>query len=100
MSSNMEFLEQLLIGEDGMLLSLRMGEGLQEKKVQQIIDVLVKLSKEWSGSDCIPKKALDLFIDIFPVMQSSCDWYSEEETIKIMNAADRIIDSIRDCIIG
>lgn len=100
MSSDLEFLEQLLIGEDGMLLSLRMGDGLQEKKVQQVIDVLGKLSKEWSGSECIPKKAVDLFIDIFPVMQSSCDWYSEAEVIKIMDAADQIVNSIRDCIIG
>lgn len=94
----MEILEELLIGEDGILLSLRMGDGLQEEKVKQVIDIIAKLSEEWFGSDCIPKKAVDLFIDIYPVMQSTCDWYSETEATKIMDSADRIIDSIRDCI--
>lgn len=98
MSTTLDNFEQLLIGDDGLLVSLRMGEGLQKEKVQQIICVLGKLSKEWESSDCIPKKAVDLFIDIFPVIQSSCSWYSDEEAEDIMDAADRIIDSIRNCI--
>lgn len=100
MSSNLNILEQLLIGQDGILLSLRMGDGLEEEKVERIIRILGKLSKEWSGNESIPKKAVDLFIDIYPVMQSSCDLYSEETAVKIMNVADKIIDSIRNCIIN
>lgn len=98
-SSKLEQLENLLLSEDGLLVSLRLGNGLDEEKVENICCVLKELQVEWEDYDFIPKKAVDIFIDFYPAMESSCGLYSEDEADKIIDKADKIMDLIRDCII-
>lgn len=97
-NSNLEKLEELLLSEDGLLVSLRLGNGLDEVKVEKICYVLKELKVEWEDFDFIPKKAVDIFIDFYPAMESSCGLYSEEESDKIIDTADKIMDLIRECI--
>jgi hypothetical protein len=98
MSDKLELLKELLLGEGGLLISLRLGDGLNKEKVQKICDVLTELASDWQSKDLIPKKAANLFVDIYPVMESACDLYDENEVLEIMDAADKIVDRIRDCI--
>ena len=45
MNDRIDLLERLLLdGDDGLLISLRMGEGLDEGKAKQIYEVLTDLS--------------------------------------------------------
>lgn len=98
MNDKLELLDELLLGEDGLLISLRLGDGLNKEKVDKVCDVLNKLAGDWADENSIPKKAVDLFVDFYPAMESSCGLYNEHEALEIMNAADRIMDRIRDCI--
>ncbi|MFC4801859.1 hypothetical protein ACFPA1_21235 [Neobacillus sp. GCM10023253] len=95
---NVDRLEELLLGDDGLLISLRLGYGLQSEKVVQIIEVLHYLSEEWSESDYIPKKAASMFADFYAAAYSSLGLYNEEVQIKIKDAVDKIMDAIRKCV--
>ena len=94
-----EQLKELLLGDTGLLVSLRLGDGLDNEKVMEIINILKKLKLEWEKENTIPKKAVDLFIDFYPVMESASVLYSDNESNMIMDAADKIMDLIRDCIL-
>ncbi|MBW5470330.1 hypothetical protein GPJ61_21115 [Brevibacillus formosus] len=98
MSEKLEVLEELLLGEEGLLISLRLGDGLNQKRVDEVCNILAELEVDWSGKDFIPKKAADLFVDLYPAMESSCGLYDENEGQEIMDAADKIMDRIRGCI--
>jgi len=96
---NIEKLEELFLGDDGLLISLRLGNGLNMKKVDEIIKILKVLSKEWANQNYIPKRAAEIFIDFYPAMESVCGLYSDDESTNIMDVADKILDLIRDCVI-
>jgi hypothetical protein len=96
---NIKKLEELLLGDAGLLIALRLGNGLNIRKADEIIKILETLSNEWADKDYIPKKAAELFIDFYPAMESACGLYSDNESINIMDVADKIVDLIRDCVI-
>ncbi|GHH99910.1 hypothetical protein [Neobacillus kokaensis] len=98
MKNNLELLEGLLLNDDGLLKSLRMGDGLDKEKANQVYKVLADLAAEWKGQEKIHKKAVDLFIDVYPAMLSSSDYYSDKVANEIMDCCDKIIDLIRDCL--
>ncbi|AEV68911.1 hypothetical protein [Acetivibrio clariflavus] len=98
MENKLMVLEELLLSDNGLLVSLRLGDGLKQDKVEMICKLLEELAKDWASIDCIPKKAVDLFIDFYPAMESSCGLYNEEEQVLIMDVADKIMDLIRECV--
>jgi hypothetical protein len=98
MENKIDMLEELLVGDEGLLISLRFGDGLNKNKLEKVFNLLEEFAEEWSDEHCIPKKAVDLFIDIYPSMEATCELYDEKEEIEIMNAADKILDLIRDCV--
>lgn len=99
MDDKLELFEELLLGDEGLLISLRLARGLSNEKVDKVCEVLDKLASDWENQDSIPKKAVDLFVDFYPAMESTCGLYEEDELIEIMNAVDKIMDRIRDCIV-
>lgn len=100
MVNNLDILEEELLGDDGLIISLRFAKGLDEDKVLNICSTLKKLSKEWEKMDSIPKKAADLFIDFYPTVEAACELYDEEVKIRIMDSVDKIMDLMRDCLIN
>lgn len=97
-NSKLVTLEELLLLDEGILVSLRLGDGLNQDKVESICKVLEELSREWEQNDFIPKKAADLFVDFYPAMESACGLYTDEEQTIIMDAANKIMEFIRECI--
>jgi hypothetical protein len=95
---DVDTLENLILGDDGLLISLRLGYGLKSEKVSEIIDVLDHLSEEWAESEYIPKKAAGMFADFYLAAYGSLGLYNEEEGLKIEDAVDKIMDSIRKCV--
>ncbi|WP_139904467.1 hypothetical protein [Clostridium thermarum] len=90
-SSKLKKLEKLILADDGLLVPLILGNGLDEDKVEGICSILKELQVEWEKSDSIPQKAIDIFTDFFSAMESACGLYSEEESDKIMKATDKIM---------
>lgn len=95
---NVDTLEDLLLGDDGLLIALRLGYGLNSEKVTRIIEVLDYLSEEWAESEYIPKKAAGMFADFYLAAYSSLGLYNEEVGLKIEDAVDKVMDSIRKCV--
>ncbi len=54
--SNIEKLEALLLSENGMLISLRLAQGLDNKKVEEICKILLLLKEEWKDKKKYLKK--------------------------------------------
>ncbi|MDQ0891405.1 hypothetical protein QFZ81_006493 [Paenibacillus sp. V4I9] len=52
----------LLHQDDGLLIKLRMGDGLDKSKVDEISTVLSQLAIEWENDDKISKEAVDYFL--------------------------------------
>ncbi|MBN1051974.1 hypothetical protein DV092_07855 [Clostridium botulinum] len=100
MINDLDSFEDLLLGDDGLLTSLRLGYGLKQDKVEKLCDILKKLAEEWREERSVPKKAVDIFIDFYPTIESVCNLYSENEAIIIMDAGDKIMDLIRECVIN
>ena len=95
--NNVELLESLLLSDSGIIISLRMGDGLNFSLVDKVCEVLVELKDEWKVKDSIPKKAVDLFVDFYPAMESCEGLYNKKEFTEILDAADKIMNYIRDC---
>lgn len=97
--NKIEELKELFLSDDGLLVSLRLGDGLDKKKSDRICCILKDLKEEWKYSDCIPKMAVDIFIDFYPAIESSYKLYNDEEVNEIIESADIIMELIRDCIV-
>jgi len=97
-NDKLAYLEELLLNDEGLLISLRLGNGLNMEKIDLICGILKELSDEWKKDDVIPKKAANLFVDFYQAIESSCGLYNDEKQIQIMNAADKIMDLIRECV--
>lgn len=95
--NNVDLLEELLLSDNGFLISLRMGDGLKADLVDEICKVLDELANEWKNIDSIPKKAVDLFVDFYIVLVGSEGLYSEKEFDEIFDAGDKILSHIRAC---
>lgn len=87
-----------LLGESGFEMKLRLAKGIDEEMVPEIYKTLELIVAECKKSDYIPKKAASLFVDFYPSMENISSFYSPEESIKIMNIADKIMDLIRECV--
>jgi hypothetical protein len=95
--NKVDLLEELLLSDSGLIISLRMGDGLNVSLVDEICMLLDKLKVEWEKKDSIPKKAVDLFVDFYPAMESCEGLYNEKEFTEILDAADKIMNYIRAC---
>jgi hypothetical protein len=90
--------ELLLHQDDGLLIKLRMGDGLVKSKVDEVCAVLSQLAIEWGNDDKISKEAVDYFIHIDPVMNAALNLYSEKQQAEILIALDTIMDNVRHCL--
>lgn len=75
-----------------------MGDGLDKNRVDEVCAVLNQLSIEWKKDDKIPKEAVDYFINIDPVMNSTLNQYSEKQQEDILLALGTIMQSVRHCL--
>lgn len=88
----------LVLGDEGFLIKLRLGYGFDNRKFEKIKVVLKELAIEWEKESAIPKKACDVFVDFCPAIEGVLNLYDESERYVIMEAEDDIMALIRDCI--
>jgi hypothetical protein len=81
--------EELMIGDEGLLILLRLGYELDKEKANQVYKVLSDLAVEWKDQEQIPKKAADMIMDIYPAMLSGSGNYSEKVGMEIMDCCDQ-----------
>lgn len=98
MKSKIEFLNDLIIGEDGLLVNLRMGSGFDEFKYNLICDTISELTSMLKNSTNIPKSLAVIIVDLYYSIKQNSDLYNEEEEEKILYAAAKINELIFDLI--
>lgn len=99
LDKHIEVLENKLFDDNGLLIKLRLGKGLDESKVKEICDSLSELIDELKNVDYIPKRLALIFVDLYSAVESTCSLYNEEEINKIMDFADIIMNLVRECLI-
>jgi hypothetical protein len=95
---NDELLERLTSTAMEFLVPLRMGEGLDEHRYQQLVGVLRLASQRWRGDPFIPKRAAGVFVDLFDAVWSSSFLYPEPQSSQIRMRADRLAELVRECV--
>lgn len=97
--SNYERLCFLLLDiNNGFLIDLRFGKGINHNKVNEILDVLFDIKNEYKDSDVISKEICSLFIDFYPSIEGSLSLYSLEQVHEILEISDKIQDAMRECV--
>lgn len=93
-----DILIDLLLGDEGFLIKLRLGQGFDNSKFEKIKVVLKELALEWEKESAIPKKACDIFVDFSLAIEGTLNLYDESTRYIIMKAEDDIMDLIRACV--
>lgn len=97
--SNYERLCFLLLDiNDGLLIDLRFGKGINHNKANEILEVLLDIKNNYKNSDVISKELCNLFIDFYPFIDGSLSLYSIEEVHEILEISDKILDAMRACV--
>lgn len=85
---------ELIQGEDGLLVELRMDLVFNEEKYQRIVELLDKLIAEWRKVDAIPKKAVLAIVDLMNDLVGGNRFLSEEESIRLEDASLEIYEML------
>lgn len=82
-------IEELLNGEDGILMDLRFGDGLKKEKADKLL-VKVELLE---NNETVPKYFFDLIIDSILVITSSLD--TNNDKTEILEFLDIFTDKLK-----
>ena len=85
---------ELIQGEEGLLVEIRMDLIFNEKKYQRIVELLNQLIGEWRKVDTIPKKAMIAIVDLMIDLVGNNRFLSEEESLKVEDASIEIYDML------
>lgn len=77
---------------------LRMGQGIDVKKFNEICDILVALKDKWSESAYVPKEFMQIFLEFKESCENSLALYDEDEQIEILQQIDKILDLVNEII--
>lgn len=83
---------ELIQGEEGLLVEIRMDLIFNEKKYKRIVELLNSLIGEWRKVDAIPKKAMLAIVDLMTYLVGNNRFLSEEESLKVEDASIEIYD--------
>jgi hypothetical protein len=91
-------LNDLLYSDDGLLISLRMGDGLNKEKFSEVCEILKELATEWAGKDEISKYGAHLLFELYPALIGGSGFYGKEEQVQIEDATNQIYNLIVNCL--
>jgi len=100
--TNIERLEEALYGDEGFLIKLRMMNGFDENKFEEVCSILKDCEIEWKNIDSIPKRAVNLIVEICPAIMTYLDnslycKKDEKWNEKMWDAYLKIYDLILNC---
>ncbi len=99
MDNGVKVLENLLYGDkDGFEIVLRMGQGIDNIKFNEICNKLVELKNKWGESAYVPKAFMQIFLEFRECCENSLVFYDEDEQIDILQHIDKILDLVNEII--
>jgi len=79
--------QRMLDADKSFVLPLRLGDGFDEFRYNQLVDSIRDFHNDWIGSEVIPKKAAMLFVEIGSVVAACHTMYEGAERERILEAA-------------
>jgi hypothetical protein len=80
------------------LLPLRMGEGFDQKKYENLCDILRLCRDEWLNSEYVPKLAVEIMVDFYPLIEACTHIYKGKESERVFDAAVYVNNLAKDAV--
>lgn len=71
-------------------------DGIEDEAVERAVARLSELVPLYADRDALPKRLVNIFIDMQAALMSAADHHDSEKANRIMQAADRLADIARD----
>lgn len=87
---------ELIVGEEGFIVTLRCDNEFDEEKYTDIKKKLCILVSDWKEENQIPKKAMLAIVELIECLVGGSRFLSEAESIRIEDASIEIKDIINE----
>ena len=81
------YVDNLIAAAEEFLVPLRVAEGFHEDKFRKLVLALQACKAQWAIVDSIPKRAVGVLVDLFPLTLGCSDTYSGLEADQVTKAA-------------
>lgn len=100
MSMNKEtalaFVYKCLLGDDSIVVKLRMNEGLDDELFIKLIESLRFLVDYYSGEENVPKRLALCMVDIYAAFSFREGFYSSSDAVRIEDAGTQLQELATD----
>jgi hypothetical protein len=79
-------------------LALRSRQGFSEDLYERVVRALARCAEDWREIDCIPRHAVNVLVDLQPIMLATADLYEPNLRDRIVDAAIHIGDLTREAV--
>ncbi|MBO5318197.1 MAG: hypothetical protein J6B01_00125 [Ruminococcus sp.] len=87
-----EKLHDLVVNEDGLLVTLRCENYFDDKKYIEIKNILKKLVPLWKANNCVSISGLLSVVNLIEYIAGGNRYLSDEDSIKLEDACIEIMD--------
>lgn len=92
----MDDLYHLLYDDEGLLLTFRNDNRLDEEKYNKVKEIIIGFISIWKTKDVIPKKAFLMILDLDDTLVGGSRFLNDEETIRVEDASIEIYSLLQD----
>ena len=89
----------LLAAAEGLLVPLRMGDGLDEAALARLESALDDFASAWRGEAMIPKAAASVLAELCPALETSSYLYPDERGNVVRQQAAMLSDRVAQCFV-
>jgi hypothetical protein len=79
-------------------LALRSRDGFNDELYEKLIGALTRCAQQWRDRECIPRLAVNVLVDLQPLMLASAELYEPNLRSRIMQEAIRVGDFVRETV--
>lgn len=87
---------ELIVGEEGLIVTLRCDNKFDEAKYGEIKAKLCTLVDEWKEQNEIPKKAMLAIVELIECLARSSRFLSEADVIRVEDASIEVKDILNE----
>lgn len=85
-------IEELAAAAEGVVVSLRLNEGLPEQKRERLSSALSQAARQWSETPYVPKRLAAILVELYPAVEASSHLYAGGEAVAIQQAAAEVYE--------
>lgn len=88
----LEKLYELVMGEEGVIVTLRCENRFDEEKYNDIKAILCDMVEDWKSKELVPKKAMLIMVELIECLVGGSRFLSYETAITVEDASIEIKD--------